>query len=330
MENKLRMAVVGVGLIGQVHAACINDAGNMELAAVIDPDEETGRSIAEQYGCLYLKDASELAAHPEIDAVNICVPEEYHLAVTEVCAAAGKHVLLEKPIAKTAADAQRIADVCREAGVRLMVEHTIHFVDEYRVLKSMYEEGAIGDISQVSIVRHSWREDMDRFKGRVSILYYIAIHDLEAVQWITGKKIVRVFARRVDTMNVFGEEGFTILFELEGGACGTMNVGWQTPDGTYDVDRVFLCGSKGYIDYDQGRNPIEVDSGTHSYVMTSFTPIGGKTNDNDPYLKENVMFADAVMNGGEFVMNTDDAIYIIRVLEAIQRSAESGCFEEVK
>ena len=328
MDKKLNMAVVGAGYIGQIHAACIAQAENMELAAIVDYNEELGKATAAQFGCAYIKDAAELKDHPEIDAVNICVPEEYHASTAEICADAGKHILIEKPIAKTVEEAERIVAACERNGVRLMVEHTVHFVDDYRLLKNQYDAGVIGEVSQISIIRHSLREDMDRFKGRVSILYYIGVHDLEAVQWITGHKIVRVAAKRVDSMKLFGEEGYSILFEMDNGACGTMNVGWQIPNTAYNYDRIFIAGSKGVIDYDQGRNPVEIDTGVHMTLPGAFLPIDGKI--NGPYLKENVMFADAVMNGGEFLMDTRDAIYIIKVVEAIRRSDLSGKFEDVE
>lgn len=324
MKEVLKTAVVGAGYIGQIHASCIDQAENMELVAVVEPNEELGRKIAEQYGVQYIKSIEELGDHPEIEAVNICVPEEYHMTTAVRCAEFGKHIAIEKPIAKTVEEANAIVEACKKNHVKLLVEHTVHFVEEYRLMKNAYDRGDIGNASQISIIRHLDCGDMMRFKGRVTILYYVGVHDLEAVQWITGHKIVRVAALRVNSMKLFGEEGFSILFEMDNGACGTMNVGWQLPENAPGVDRIFIAGDKGVIDYDQMKNPLEINNGT---IITSFWPRDGKI--VGPYINENIQFANAVLKDEELWVDVEDAIYIIKVMEAVQRSAESGKFETV-
>lgn len=324
MKDVLKVAVVGVGVIGQMHIACIAQAENMELVAVVEPNEELGKQMAKEYGVQYIKSVDELKDHPEIEAVNICVPEEYHLSTAVACAEAGKHIALEKPIAKTVEEAVAIAEACKKNNVKLLVEHTVHYVPEYRLMKNAYEEGQIGNVSQITITRHLPREDMDRFKGRVTILYYVGVHDLEAVQWITGHKIVRVAALRVDSMKLFGEEGFSILFEMDNGACGTMNVGWQLPLGYPDVDRIVMVGDKGMFDYDQCNNPLNING---SPVLSAFWPRDGKI--VGPYLDENVQFANAVLKDEPLWVDTEDAINIVKVMEAVQRAADSGKFETV-
>lgn len=324
MEKTLKIAVVGVGYMGRIHAACVAQAENMELAAIVEPNEALGMEVAKEFGVPYLKSVADLRAHPEIQAVNICVPEEYHCSTAVQCAELGLHIAIEKPIAKTVEEANRMVEACERNHVRLLVLHTVHFLEDYRLMKNQYDDGAIGNVSQITITRHLFREDMDRFKGRVSILYYVGVHDLEAVQWISGHKIVRVAALRVDSMKVFGEEGFSILFEMDNGACGTMNVGWQLPTNFAGMDRIVMVGDKGYLDYDQMKNPLVVNDGP---ILTAFWPRDGKL--VGPYLNENIHFADAILNDKDLWMDTDDAIYIIKVMEAVQRAAESGRFEDV-
>lgn len=324
MEKTLKMAVIGVGYMGRIHAACVAQAENLELSAIVEPNEKLGKEVAEEFDVPYIKSVADLKNYPEIQAVNICVPEEYHCATAVQCAEMGLHIAIEKPIAKTVDEANLIVEACKKNNVRLLVMHTVHFVEDYRLMKNQYEAGAIGNVSQITITRHLGREDMDRFKGRVTILYYVGVHDLEAVQWITGHKIVRVAARRVDSMKLFGEEGFSILFEMDNGACGTMNVGWQLPNELPGMDRIVMIGDKGFIDYDQLKNPLTVNN---TSIMSSFWPRDGKI--VGPYINENVQFADAVLNDRELWVDTEDAIYIIKVMEAVQRAADSGKFEEV-
>ena len=324
MGKVLKTAVVGVGYIGRIHAACVAQAENMELAAIVEPNEDLGKKVADEFGVPYIKNVADLKNYPEIEAVNICVPEEYHCSTAVECAELGLHIAIEKPLTKTVDEANMVVEACRRNNVRLLVMHTVHYVEEFRLMKEQYEGGAIGNVSQITITRHLPRTDMDRFKGRVTILYYVGVHDLEAVQWITGHKIVRVAALCVDSMKLYGEEGYSILFEMDNGACGTMNVGWQLPEDALHMDRIVMVGDKGIIDYDQMKNPLSVND---SPILTSFWPRDGKI--VGPYINENIQFADAVLNDKEMWVDTDDAIYIIRVMEAVQRSAESGKFEEV-
>ena len=131
-------------------------------------------------------------------------------------------------------------------------------------------------------------------------------------------------ALRVDSMKLFGEEGFSILFEMDNGACGTMNVGWQLPLGYPDVDRIVMVGDKGMFDYDQCNNPLNING---SPVLSAFWPRDGKI--VGPYLDENVQFANAVLKDEPLWVDTEDAINIVKVMEAVQRAADSGKFETV-
>ncbi len=329
MDNKLKMAVIGAGYIGQLHSACMSQVENIELAAIVEPVEELGKEVAEAFGCEYLSSLEDLKDRPDIQAVNICVPEEYHLETAVKCAEMGKHIFIEKPLAKTVRECREIIAACKKNQVRLMVAHTCHFINEYRKLKNEFDEGEIGEISQINISRFQQREDMDRFKGRVSILYYIGVHDLEAVQWITGHKITGVSARKVDSMRLFGEEGYAILFEMDNGACGTMSLGWQLPDEMpVYIDTILFVGDKGAIYYDQNQTGITKYSAGMSAVSANLGMLDGKI--IGPYTQENYEFAQAILTGGEFRMDTNDAMGIIAVVEAIQRSAETGQFVPVE
>ena len=328
MEKKLSMAVVGVGMIGMTHALAMSQADNVHLAAVVEPNEELGRKVAAQFGCDYLPSVAALKDRPDIDAVNICVPEEYHLSTAVEAARLGKHIMLEKPIAKTAAEAEQIAAAARENNVRLMVAHTCHFIGQYRKIKNEYDAGKLGEISQININRFTSRASMDRLKGRVSILYYVAIHDLDAVQWITGHKIVAVSARKVDTLKLYGEDGYAILFEMDNGACGVMSVGWQIPANfPGGVTRLTFVGDKGLIFYNM------TDEGIQEFV-TQLVPVSPTIGMLDgrmvgAYADEVRHFADAVLNEKEFWVDTDSVIYSVRVVEAVMRAAEFGRMERV-
>ena len=106
--KKLRVGVIGLGFIGGLHARIWAESDIAELAAVADVNGEAAARAAAQYGCASYTDYHELLQDPDIDAVDICVPEDFHVAPAVAAAVAKKAILLEKPIAKTAAEAEEI------------------------------------------------------------------------------------------------------------------------------------------------------------------------------------------------------------------------------
>ena len=329
MSDRLNMAIAGVGRIGATHIFAMSQAENVNLLAVVEPNEELGRKIASQYGCDYYKSISELAAREDIEAVNICVPEEYHLSAAEEAAKAGKHIMLEKPIAKSEAEAQKIIQVAEEHGVRLMIAHTCHFIGGYRKMKNEMDAGKLGQVCQVSIRRFAPRSSMDYVKGRVSILYYIGIHDLDAIQWVTGQKITSVFAKKVSMLSDgYGEDGVSILFGFENGGSGTMELGWNLPASYYGgMTRIDIVGEKGLLSYDMMAEGLYEFVERELPLSTTNGMLDGKM--IGAFADQISHFADAVLHDKEFMVESQSVAYSVRVVEAIQRSMATGVCETV-
>lgn len=328
MEKKLGMALAGVGRIGVTHLIALKDTENVELKAIVEPNEPVGRKYAEQYKLDYYKSISELRDRPDIEAVDICVPEEYHLSAAIEAAEAGKHIMIEKPIAKTYEEAMNMVEVCKEHNVRLMVAHTCRSIPQYRKLRNELQNGVIGELCEVSIRRYAPRASMEYVKGRVTVGFYIAIHDIDAIMWTTGHKITEVYANKIDKLNAFGEDGFDIVMKFDNGASGTMNMSWFLPSGyPGSVCEIDVLGEKGIV----RMQPYE--SGIMEYT-TTVKPVGMTASVIDgkmigAFADQLEHFADAVLNGTEFRSPAEDVAYSVKVIEAILRSMESGKPETV-
>ena len=328
MSDKLNMALVGVGRIGVTHLAVIKDTPNMVLKAIVEPREDVGRKFAEENHCDYYKDVSELAGHDEIDAVDICVPEEYHVSAAEAAAKAGKHILIEKPLAKTYDECQQIIAAAKAANVRLMVAHTCHFMPQYQRLRNEFQEGRIGELNEVAIRRYGPRITNEYVKGRVTIGFYMAIHDLDASMWMTGHKITEIFAEKIDKLGLYGEDGLDMVFRYDNGACGTMNVSWTLP-ASYpgSVAELDFIGDKGIV------RMAPYTSGIMAYT-DRVAPVSLVQNRIDgqmwgSYSNELYHFADAVMNNKEFNVDNEESAYAVKVIEAALRSTETHKVELV-
>ena len=147
----LRIGLIGTGSIATgAHLPAIarlRERGVVELVAVADVRGAVARRVADLFGAqAAYEDYRELLARPDLDAVDICTPEVLHAEQTIAAAAAGKHVLCEKPMAATVAEADAMIAACRRAGVRLMIGHSRRFTSRYRRIRAALDAGEIGDV----------------------------------------------------------------------------------------------------------------------------------------------------------------------------------------
>jgi len=162
--RKLRVSVIGLG-IGARHADRYATLADARLVAVCDREESLAADAAAQYGCAASTDAERMLDDHRPDAVSICTPPATHAALTEAAAARGIHVLVEKPMAPTPADCERMIVACRQAGVQLMVGHKKRFAPPFVRLRELAApEGPLGPVRQV-IARyvHGGMPDKDWF-----------------------------------------------------------------------------------------------------------------------------------------------------------------------
>lgn len=327
--EKLKMAVVGVGTIGAFHARVLNEADNAELCAVCDLNSELAKKAAKQYGCKCYTNIDDLAKDKEIKAVIICVPDNFHCETAEKLAKAGKHILIEKPIAKTVAEASRIEKACRESGVRLMVAHTTAFLPHIKIAKEKYSAGEIGEAVQLDFKHQSTWQVGEFLKGRDSMMFYIGVHDIYSIQLITGRRIIKVYSQKVQKISKYSEDCIITLFEMDNGAIGTLNVSWDLPS-SYPVDcfSFVINGTKGMLVNDNHTAGIKVfneDYRIHDMLVQY--EMDNKIHGALP--AEDSHFASCILSNSEFNVKTEDAIDAVRIIEVIFKSLETGMPEEI-
>lgn len=147
--NPLRVGLIGAGNIAHAHVPGFKHAPNVvQLAAVADVSREASSRIADQFDnkIFIAESAEDLISRNDIDAVDICTPHDQHFELACAAAAAGKHILLEKPMACSLEDCIRIAEVCEQAKVVLMVGQNLRYVPSYRSVKALIDGGSLGRI----------------------------------------------------------------------------------------------------------------------------------------------------------------------------------------
>ena len=191
----LRFGIIGLGNIAPVHAAAIAGTPDAELVAVATRDPERGRAFAAQHNVTWHADYAELLQRSDVDVVTICTPHDLHLPMTIAAAQAGKHVLCEKPMARTPAECDTMIEACEQAGVTLGVIFQSRFEALSRRLKQLIDDDALGRLLWVSANTIWYRTDAYYRSGPWrgtwaheggGVLINQAAHALDLLLWMSG------------------------------------------------------------------------------------------------------------------------------------------------
>lgn len=321
--KKLKVGVVGVGFIGELHARVFDEIPTADLVAVADPDKEKAKKIGERFHCDYYFNSSELFNQKDIEAVSICVPDKYHLEPAIAAAKAGKHILLEKPIARTVKEAEKIKKAAEDNGVRLMVAHILRFDPRYVQLHDRIEKGDLGELIHIRAKRQNPKLIQDRLKGRTSMLYYVGVHDIDIVLWYIQSEVEEIHAKKVS--KIYDEDCIFILFSFKNGAVGSLEFSWSLPE-NYPagiLSEVEVVGTKGagYIEVNDQGLKLFTD-GFHLPDTLHWPEYNGEIFGD---LRDELMhFVDATINNKEFLMPTEDSIKAVGFIEACLKSIEKN------
>ena len=195
----MRMAVIGVGHLGRHHARLLSATRGVELVAVVDVDRERAASVAGEFGGLPYAEWRDVVG--KIDAATVAAPTEAHAEIAEALLASGVHVLIEKPMTRTTAEADRLLRVAAQRGVTLAVGHTERFNPAVAQAKPMIRDARFIEVHRLGTFP-------DRSLD-IDVVFDLMIHDLDLVLDIVGSEVtaveavgVPVLTPRVDIANV--------------------------------------------------------------------------------------------------------------------------------
>lgn len=189
----IRVALVGAGFMGRMHAACYDALPNTTLVAVADVRKNQASDIAAGRDASVFDRLETLLDAVEVDMVDICLPTFLHEESVRAVVERGIHCVLEKPIALEPAAARRIAERVRGAGVKFMVAHVIRFWSEYEFLKQCVTDGRLGELMALSLTRVSprpgwaWQDWNTDAKRSGAALVDLHIHDTDFVRYLLGE-----------------------------------------------------------------------------------------------------------------------------------------------
>ncbi|MGD8238947.1 MAG: Gfo/Idh/MocA family oxidoreductase [Armatimonadota bacterium] len=286
----MQLIVAGAGWAGERHVQAIRalalDGRDVQVAALVDTDAEHLAEKAEQWDirATHTDLADALEAYPEAEGVVLATPHHVHRAGTEQAAAAGRHVLVEKPMALTLADADAMIAACEAAGVALMVGESVRYERQPMAVRNALEQGEIGEplSGRIDFIgrgrktycypgRRAWLADPDVCGGGIWMLN--GIHTMSLARMLLGE-VRRIDARSVrsDDFRSPLEATIVALVDFESGPTATMTVSAEL-HGYGRFGELVLYGSEGTLQVDwrkgrelaifgEGREPQRVECGT--------------------------------------------------------------------
>jgi predicted dehydrogenase len=319
MADRIRFAMLGAGLMARSHLEAVRRLGDRaELAAVADVNAEACRAAAEEFGIRQqYADAMQAARDADADAVIICIPNNLHAPVTLAALESGKHVLVEKPMALSLADAEAMVAAAERGRRVLMCGLSLRFSPSIRQVKALLTSGAVGTPRRVvhrRMSRGMGRDEGTWFGSQAAsggILPGIGSHSIDALLWWLEDEAVRVSAE-VRSLNpaMDIEDEASVLMTTRGGALVSMEFSFNYPVG-YDWaiagDAGLLCLRGDVLTLNDER--IEIPE---------FVPLPG-----EPAL--HAEFLAAILEGRDPAQASGrETLRSIAVIEAAQRAAQKG------
>jgi UDP-N-acetylglucosamine 3-dehydrogenase len=237
LGKRLRVGVVGAGVMGKNHARVYSELPDVELVGIADTDNSLATELAQTYNTEAFGSYGSLL-ELGLDAVSIAVPTSMHRQVAIDTAQARAHMLVEKPIADTAANAEEIIKAAEQNGVKLMVGHIERFNPIVLVLKKSMEAA---EVISINITR------VGPFPPRirdVGVIIDFAIHDIDLIRYLTGSEVRKVYSLVSKTNLSEHEDGALLSFEMENGCLAHLTANWLTP---FKVREINIAARRKFI-----------------------------------------------------------------------------------
>src|SRR3954468_5430638 len=244
VADRVRAGIIGAGFMGTVHARAIRRAGGL-VARAVGSTPESSREAAERLGTEFHTDTvEELLAADDVDVVHICTPNGTHGPLVRAAIAAGKHVVCEKPLAVSPAEAEELVALAADAGVTATVPFVYRFYPTVREARARVADGSAGP---VRLLHGSYLQDwlaaetddnwrVDAAAGGPSRAFAdIGVHWCDLVEFVSGHRITRLAAQTVIAVpsrggrSVQTEDAAVVLFETDRGASGNVTVSQISP-----------------------------------------------------------------------------------------------------
>jgi predicted dehydrogenase len=326
-----KTAIIGAGAIAYCHAEALTRLG-VGIAGVMDVNQGSAQKLAARYNAAVIDDLSSVVEH--LDMVHICTPPSFRLEYAEPAMAAGCHVVMEKPMAISVADAQALVDLAARHGVQLMIDFNHRFRAGFQYLLDIVNSGVIGDVISVHVQRmgmlggnagtknDTWRRKPDTYCG-MSI--ESLSHDIDMIVQLAGP----IATVKADVRGTLADvpqfdTNANVLFNLKNGAVGLICASWSSH---LKSSSRGVIGTKGSVAlegddlFDFARLRMRTDDQPHEQVIRLDDHYDLATCPS--YFNANQHFLECMEQGSESSASGRYALQTLKVSHAILTAADT-------
>jgi predicted dehydrogenase len=333
--KKLRIGVVGAGIMGESHAQVYRNHPQCELVAVSDLNLERATAFAAKFGGLqHYPTCEEMLEGTEVDVVSVCTPDFAHMPPALFAANAGKHVLIEKPLAVTVPDAEALINAAQANKIKMMAQFSHRWVPAYRQAKDLLSKPDAGE----PVLAYTRKNDhifvpthMIGWAAKTTPTWFLSSHDIDLVCWFFDSKPVTVYASAIKKVlvsrGIDTPDAIQAQVRFANGAAATFEACWIYPD-TFPtmVDSFIEVITTGMVIHlDRKREQIEVSTEkSYQYPrnLLSYPYENGEFHGAVPLSINH--FIRCILEDDQPLVTLESSLQVTRILDAIQRSIETN------
>jgi len=300
--KKLGVAVIGTGFWGKNHARVYKELESTELVAVCDQEAQRAKKVADQFSVKAFTNSARMLQDEAIEAVSICTWSTSLAREALKALKAGKHVLVEKPMATNTRQAQKLLLTAEENGLHFTVGFLMRFIPGIQDIREAVKTRKIGDLVCATAKRVSqWPERI----GDVGVVKDTAIHDIDVVRFIFGEDPVNVYAKTGCMRHRKFEDYAQIMLTFKGGKSAFIESNWLTP---YKTRTLTVTGSDAIMRLDYITQELWIEAAKEN--------LQPKYPWQEPLKVELQHFADCITKGEKPKVTGTDGIKALRIAEA--------------
>ncbi len=323
-QAPVRIGVVGLGYWGPNIARNFANLPDAELRWCCDGSDAARARIAPMFPASRMSDSlDELLADPELDAIALATPVPTHADLAVRVLAAGKHCFIEKPLAQSVADAQRVLDAAERSGRTLMVGHLLEYHPGLRKLKELTDSGELGDIYYI----YGNRLNLGKLRADENALWSLGAHDISVLLALAGEEPVEMVANGASYVRPGVEDVVFAFLRFPSGLTAHLHLSWLDP---HKERRFTVVGSRRMATFDdmarEGKLTVydkgfdEATTGYGEYITRSGDIFSPRISNAEPLRLECQHFVDCIRSGETPRSDGHSGLRVVRVLEALQNS----------
>ena len=308
--RKLGVAVIGTGFWGRNHARVFKELEETELIAVCDINAERAENVAKQFGVKSYANSAKMLKNKEIEAVSLCTWSTNLAKEALKVLKAGKHVLVEKPMAANVKQAKELLETAEKEELHLTVGFLMRFIPGLQHIRKTVESKKIGDLVCATAKRVSqWPERV----GDVGVVKDTAIHDIDVMRYIFNEDPIAVYAKIGSMRHRKFEDYAQIMLTYKGGKNAFIESNWLTP---YKTRTLVVTGSEGIMKLDYITQELTIEDAKET-VQPRYTW-------QEPLKLELKHFANCILRKEKPVITGIDGLKALQIAEAAIKSSAKG------